>query len=351
MRGLVMEIKENMLVVLTPEGEYLRIKHPGSAAIGETVSFEKPVPARAIRIPRRLAAVAASLLIACSAGLGAYGYSQPFGVVSIDINPSVALTYNWFQQVISAEGLNPDGQQLLSQLGDLKQTPVPEAVDRIIEQAGQAGYLEPRLANVVFLSVSDRGSKGRTVALLNHLEKALGPLPKTTETVLLTGDSQTYESALKGHESPTKVLVDASLKGDETPAPNIRSGKSLKEVLKEQKAQRDKGSSPAVSDTPADTPDTSPSESDSKKPADTEKPEDKKHRNGEKEKPDISKPDKSKPGSLEPTSPNSGSDTVEPSEPTDPGKHPDNPDSEKKGNGKSENMKPDQTENKPNKSD
>ncbi len=238
MRGLVMEVKEKSLVVLTSEGKYIHVKNTGTAAIGDFVPCDTP-SIQINRFPQRVLAMAASLLLICSAGLGTYGYSQPFGVVNIDINPSMALTYNWFQRVIAVEALNSDAEKLLPELESLKNQPVAEAVEAAVEAASKAGYLKPELANVVFVSVSDRNNNGRSTALVNAIDKDLSELSKETETVVMSGTAKTYEHALKNHNSPVKELVESSLESKPESAPLTHADKPLKEILKEQKEKRD----------------------------------------------------------------------------------------------------------------
>ncbi len=57
--------------------------------------------------------MAASVLLAMVIGLTGYGYTQTFGYLNLDINPSIIISYNWFQRVIHVESLNEDGEAIL----------------------------------------------------------------------------------------------------------------------------------------------------------------------------------------------------------------------------------------------
>ncbi len=241
MRGLVMEVTKDFLIVLTDKGEYLRIKNDGLSAIGDMVPFDVPShqPAVSLRMPRRLVAMAASFLLLCTAGLGAYGYSQPFGVVNVDINPSVALTYNWFSRVIAVEALNADAQQLLPALGNLKNQPVTKAVEEVIAAASDAGFLKPELANVVFVSVSDRNDPSRTAALVDAIEKTLPVAAGKSDTVLFKGSKESYDKSHSTHDSAVPDLIEKSIDNDSKNDPDTLSKKTVKDILKEQKKKRD----------------------------------------------------------------------------------------------------------------
>lgn len=240
MRGMVMEVKGKTLVVLTPQGHYIRIKNHGSAAIGDSVPCDNPITPRIGWVPRKAMALAASLMLICTVSLSAYGYSQPFGIVSIDINPSMTLTYNWFEQVISVEALNADADKLLPNLNTLRNKPVLEAVEAVVSAASQAGYLKPELANVLFISVSDKNSIERSTAILKKLEKEIPEISGETETVLLTGNPKTYESAKKNHETPTKDLIETSLNNQPENDPLTHSSRPLREIMNDQKIKQDK---------------------------------------------------------------------------------------------------------------
>lgn len=241
MRGLVMEVKKNSLIVLTDKGEYLRIKNDGHSAIGDRIPFDVPShqPWVSLRIPRQVVAMAASFILLCTAGLGAYGYSQPFGVVNVDINPSVALTYNWFSRVIAVEALNTDAKRLLPALGDLKNRPVPEAVEEVIAAASDAGFLKPELANVVFVSVSDRNDPNRTAALLHAIEKTLPEAAGKSETVLFKGSKESYDKSRNTHDSAVPELVEKSIDSDLKNDPDTLSNRPVKDILKDQQMRRE----------------------------------------------------------------------------------------------------------------
>lgn len=242
MRGLVMEVKKDHIVVLTPQGEYLRLRNDGTAAIGDSVPCSLPstAPKWHFAIPRRLAAAAASLMLLTSAGLGAYGYSQPFGVVTVDINPSVAITYNWFSRVLSVEALNPEAVPLVTGLQDLRQQPVNTAVERIVTAASDSGLLDPALSNVVFIAVSDRTDSRRADALMKSLAAEVPPLAGATETVLMTGSTDDYQRVHESHESQTPELIRRHLEEPKKDSDAVLSDKPLKEILKNQQEQRQK---------------------------------------------------------------------------------------------------------------
>ena len=77
-----------------------------------------------------------------SGGVGVYAHAKtaPVAYVSVDINPSVELGVNAFDEVVSAEAYNEDGEKVLEGT-DLINTNIDEAVDTIISNAVTEGYI------------------------------------------------------------------------------------------------------------------------------------------------------------------------------------------------------------------
>ena len=67
---------------------------------------------------RPVYAVYAAACLLCMLLGGRWLYFTPIAEISIDINPSIELRVNRFDQVISVDGLNGDGQALAQGLDD-----------------------------------------------------------------------------------------------------------------------------------------------------------------------------------------------------------------------------------------
>ncbi len=73
-------------------------------------------------------------------------------VVSFDVNPSIELSVDKNEKVLSAVGLNDDGREVLNGM-ELKDTDLDVAVNAIVGSMLQHGYLDD-MANSILLSVS-----------------------------------------------------------------------------------------------------------------------------------------------------------------------------------------------------
>lgn len=92
-------------------------------------------------MPRfRMAFAAALVAFVVMIGGGYSVYAMPESYVSIDVNPSVELTLNRFDRVLSAAAYNGDGEIVLEGL-DLKNERYIDAIDLLIESDAFQAYL------------------------------------------------------------------------------------------------------------------------------------------------------------------------------------------------------------------
>lgn len=107
--------------------------------------------------------IAASMIIVFAAlGIGgALFYNTPVNYVSFDINPSVELGLNAFDTVVSAQGVNEDGKNLLVD-GNLYQYSLQNAMSYLVQQAAEQGYISEDGSTVIAVT-----------ALCNNEQKAI----------------------------------------------------------------------------------------------------------------------------------------------------------------------------------
>lgn len=102
----------------------------------------------------KIALAACAVLIALGIGGGAYAYQTPVAYVGIDINPSIELGVNYFDRVVSAEGDNADGQDILSEINVVGMT-YEEALASLNDSLMNEGYLTANAAVAVTVMCDD----------------------------------------------------------------------------------------------------------------------------------------------------------------------------------------------------
>jgi len=179
--GVVLEKEGRHVVLMTPMGEFKRIRMSGKLpGIGEEISV--PVAhKRFFTMPKAgwIAVAAAVLILLVGNPLLTMVTKPPeaaMAYVSIDIKPSVELTVSDRYNVMDAQALNSDGKKVLNGL-DLKGAKYTEAVNVIKEKSSQMGYFGKHSDNTVLVSVAflssskvDKASAERTlVASANNV--------------------------------------------------------------------------------------------------------------------------------------------------------------------------------------
>ena len=102
----------------------------------------------------KITLAACAVLIALGIGGGAYAYQTPVAYVGIDINPSIELGVNYFDRVVSAEGVNADGQDILSETNVVGMS-YEEALASLNDSLTNKGYLAADAAVAVTVMCDD----------------------------------------------------------------------------------------------------------------------------------------------------------------------------------------------------
>lgn len=109
-------------------------------------------PQRRLRWQRLAAACV--LLVLCAGGIFSWLWFSTKAVVSIDVNPSVALSLNRFEYVIDTQAGNTDGAEVLDDLS-LKNLKLSTALDALMGAMSRKGYLDDQAQISVFVDGSD----------------------------------------------------------------------------------------------------------------------------------------------------------------------------------------------------
>ncbi len=142
------------------------------------------------------AVIAAGMLI----GVPTYMSSQAVHTtVTVDINPSVALSLNKNDKVVQVEAINEDAKSLALQT--LKGLSIEEAAERLIDQAEDKGFISDDDDAVILITAVDAKPKSgpEAQAVLEKISKDVqqGTVLEKVEIALQVADQETLERALK----------------------------------------------------------------------------------------------------------------------------------------------------------
>lgn len=137
--GIVVEIKNEIAIVLQPDGIFTELTTQPGWTVGSVVVLKNTVKQN--RYLRYLAAAACFVLFVATAFFANNLYLKTDAVISLDINPSFEIELNRQGKVTKAVAYNDDGTDLLSGL-DLKWKTYNEALSEILQNEKMRVYLK-----------------------------------------------------------------------------------------------------------------------------------------------------------------------------------------------------------------
>lgn len=161
--GIVFQVDGRKAIILKSDGSFVSAHAKSAWKEGDVVSISFATQNYGA-IVRACAACIALVL------LGGLGWNQlylsPVALISVDVNPSIELSVNRFNRVVSSAALNEEGADILAS-ADNQNIAYQKALANILTAEGARGYLEAD-ANVVLTVFSSDAQ--RQSALLSELQ-------------------------------------------------------------------------------------------------------------------------------------------------------------------------------------
>ncbi|MGM0851801.1 MAG: anti-sigma-I factor RsgI family protein [Bacillota bacterium] len=243
-KGIIMEIKRDVLVMITSEGEFLtgRRQPNQKYAIGEEIPFfpmhHEPATAQPFLkwnwkvSTALLTAIIVILTLFSSAFLQS---NQAYAYVSVDINPSMELTLNEKQQVIKITPYNQDAKVLLEELVGWENMDVGEVTEEIFLLCEEMGFLKEN-QNVLITSSFIEDSNGQReddlVAEINKFVQEYSTDHNMNITVKETSQEMREEASDKGMTAGA-LLQETEKVETPKPAGDPKEDSKDQDVLKE----------------------------------------------------------------------------------------------------------------------
>lgn len=152
-KGLVLEINKNKVILMTPDGRFIRQTIKGKIPeIGTEVPINSPYNWKAWSV-MGVAALLAIIFIPFLSLQMLIAPEVAVAYVTVDINPSIELGLDKDDKVILFKALNKEGNQILDNI-DILNLPVENAIELITEEAIKEKYLSSNKENTVLISYS-----------------------------------------------------------------------------------------------------------------------------------------------------------------------------------------------------
>lgn len=155
MKAVVVDIKGRDAIVLSKDGQFIKVRDKSPLQVGVEIDLNEKKRTLPYRFVMRAVAAAAVFVFSIGIGYGAYSYYTPYSYIDVDINPSVEIVANRYDRILKVEAINEDGAKVLEDQS-FKNKPVNFAVEEIIKQASEKGYMKEEVTNAVMLTVSSK---------------------------------------------------------------------------------------------------------------------------------------------------------------------------------------------------
>ncbi|MCM2533606.1 anti-sigma factor domain-containing protein [Neobacillus pocheonensis] len=249
-KGIVMDIDDAFMTLLTPEGEFLRTRKQNQPyAIGEEINFfpiesHKPFTSifpikNSIKFkPVWAVSLMAVFLILLGSFIPMYQNNKAYAYMSIDGNPSIELGINKKMQVIEITGFNKEGKNVISHISNWKNKDVSGLTQSILAEMKKEGYLKNNklvIISTVRTNQPDSNAEKKLKENMIEIEQTVNK--QKLELNVFNGTEKDREKAHEqglttGKYQENKIQTSINQKGKEKP----------------NKSQVDKKSSPSQPD-------------------------------------------------------------------------------------------------------
>ena len=197
--AIILEIKDKIAVVMVNGGQFINVKARPEWQKGDVITLQEKT-----RNVKALYTVAACLAVVFLASLGGYKlYFTEASIISMDINPSLELSINCFDKVISSTSYNKDASKLLAE-EDVKGLSYMQAIDALLKSETSQPYLEKN--KYLELAVYSK----HNTSMAKKVNSKVQSVTKTYPNVQVSchrADKKTVTSAHRNHMSLSKYLT------------------------------------------------------------------------------------------------------------------------------------------------
>jgi hypothetical protein len=186
-KGVILEINDLYLTLLTPEGEFLRArKLQQDYQVGEEIHFfpeTLTVKKKSFNLSflnnfkTRSIALAAVFMLAMTALVPVYQNGQVYAYMSIDVNPSIELAVNDDLKVLRMKGYNSEGKEIIGEIKDWKKKDAAVVAEMILEEIEEEGFFKEQ-NDVVIATVHNKKAKE---SVDQKLEKKISEIKESTQ--------------------------------------------------------------------------------------------------------------------------------------------------------------------------
>ncbi|OCA85655.1 hypothetical protein A8F94_12315 [Bacillus sp. FJAT-27225] len=233
--GIILEMDESFLTLLTPEGEFLKARRQKRVyTIGEEISFDEQmlgirkkgiVLKKLTSIRRGMAVAAAAVLLLASTAITISNDNRVYAYMSIDVNPSIELGINDDMEVIKLNSYNAEGKKIASKLKGWEKEDAAKVAKEILVEIKRHGYFA-KSNEVVISSVNTDEKKVRVEKKLEDTIKEISKEARQDnhKVKLLKATEEDLKKARKLGQTTGKYKTES----ESAKQPGVKTGNSPK---------------------------------------------------------------------------------------------------------------------------
>jgi hypothetical protein len=181
-KGIVMEVKSDTLIMMTPDGEFIKAKKQPSIeyTVGEELTFFPKTDSKRKTILQQLKkkiilkpvlSGAAALIMLFFILFPGFHSAEVSAYVSVDINPSFEISVSKDSDVLEIKPFNEEAEKILSSISDWQGLSLVEITEDIIELCDENGYMDDQKNVTVTTVFTEEASKSEKSSLKTELEQ------------------------------------------------------------------------------------------------------------------------------------------------------------------------------------
>jgi len=255
----VIEIYYDSIVVMAEDCTFKRIKKSDGLEEGMEIYFEdRDIIKNSNFTIKNISKGVAAVLIFAVTSLYVLGFwnenYKSVALLAVDINPSVEMEINKNYRVIKISALNEEASKL--PLEDLKNYPLIDALEEIVEMVETAGYIKKDESNRVLvtsveLKSNDEGDKNLDNLIMEgkkKIEEVSNERGQQVEVVTIKSDRETLNKAKEENISVGKMEIYKEIEDENKnqdkneneimELKDKKSEESIKEVEKNEKVKK-----------------------------------------------------------------------------------------------------------------
>ncbi|WP_343101195.1 anti-sigma factor domain-containing protein [Romboutsia sp. MSSM.1001216sp_RTP31141st1_G3_RTP31141_220114] len=218
-KGIVMELNKDHAIVMINSGDMLKIKIKKGLLIGDAIIFTEEDIIKESKViefknkkwikPLALVASIFFIIIFNFSGKDKEPISNPYALVTLDINPSIGLEVDENKIVVNAKGLNKDGKKM--NMKDLNGKSLDEATKIIRSYVQSNKDIKNKDSMIVgFAFLENTNNKVFEKSIQNIIRKNFSGV----EIVYMYGSSQDREMAIEKGISLGRYKADEIINED-----------------------------------------------------------------------------------------------------------------------------------------